>query len=319
MKQILVSWSTAYDNILHFDGDFQQKFMNWKLENTLNMSVLSESFEKNHGWTGANIAYNLALLWESPVLLSSIWDDYEFSDVIREKVTLSYIHKEQFCHSSNSIIISDNSDNRMTVFHPGAMRHASRSKISYVEEQIWVAIVSANNISTMLEHARDLKEKGVKFFVDPAQQISQMNSQELRELIDLWNYLIVNHYEYAELQAKSAMGEDDLQWEFEVIIVTYGKQWSHLFSSGSMVNIPAVEISDIDDTTGAGDAYRAGVLYSIIEWKDIKIWCQLWTILASYCIIAPGSQQHHFSLGWVMEDMKTHFWVDIDLFQKRKY
>jgi sugar/nucleoside kinase (ribokinase family) len=32
-----------------------------------------------------------------------------------------------------------------------------------------------------------------------------------------------------------------------------------------MIHIPAVKIDEIDDTTGAGDAYRAGLLYGIIE------------------------------------------------------
>lgn len=319
MKQILVSWSAAYDNLLHFDGNFKEQFASWSLENTINMSVLCDSFEKNHWGTGANIAYNLALLWECPILLSSIWDDYIFSDVIREKVNLNYIHKEQFEHSSSSMILSDNQDNRITVFHPWAMKHAARSKISYVEEKIWIAIVSANDISTMLEHARDLKQKSVKIFIDPAQQISQMSWDQLRELVDLWDYLIVNHYEFADLQSRWSMSEEDLQNQLEIIIVTYGEQGSHIFSWGEMINIPAISVSEIDDTTWAGDAYRAGVLFSMIEGRDIKTACQLWTVLASYSVIAPGSQQHHFSLWGVMEDMKHHFSVEIDLYQKRKY
>jgi hypothetical protein len=62
MKQILVSGSSAYDNLMHFDGDFKSQFSHENLQNAINMSVLSSSFEKNHGGTGANIAYNLSLL-----------------------------------------------------------------------------------------------------------------------------------------------------------------------------------------------------------------------------------------------------------------
>jgi hypothetical protein len=58
MKQILVSGSSAYDNLLHYEGVFSEM----EKEDLLNMSVVSSSFEKNHGGTGANIAYNLALL-----------------------------------------------------------------------------------------------------------------------------------------------------------------------------------------------------------------------------------------------------------------
>jgi adenosine kinase len=319
MKQILISWSSAYDNLMHFDWDFKDQFSTGNLENILNMSVLSSSFERNHWGTGANISYNLALLWESPILLTAIWDDYEFSDVITEKVNLKYVHKQQFCHSAQSMILSDNTDNRITVFHPGAMKYAWDSKVSYVQEPVWLWIVSANNIPTMLEHAREIKQKDLKLVVDPAQQISQMTKEQLRECIHLWDTLIVNYTEYSELQLRAELNEDDLRKTFETIIVTHWAQWSELFSGDEMIHIPAVKIDEIDDTTGAGDAYRAGLLYGIIEWLELKASCQLGTILASYSVIAPGSQQHHFSLWGVMEDMKHHYWVDIDLYEKRKY
>jgi adenosine kinase len=92
-----------------------------------------------------------------------------------------------------------------------------------------------------------------------------------------------------------------------------------VFSWDDMIHIPAIEVDEIDDTTGAGDAYRGWLLYWITEWLELKTSCQLWTVLASYSVIAPGAQQHHFSFWGVMEDMKSHFWVDIDLYEKRKY
>jgi hypothetical protein len=37
----------------------------------------------------------------------------------------------------------------------------------------------------MLQHAREINESELKLIIDPAQQISQMSQQELRELIHL--------------------------------------------------------------------------------------------------------------------------------------
>lgn len=314
MKQILVSGSTAFDALLHFNGNFAEQ-----TDNGLNMSVISNSYDKNAWGTGANIAYNLSLLWESPVLLSSVWPDHSFDDVISSKVNLNYIHKDNINHTAHSVIVSDGADNRMTFFHPWAMVSASQSKISYVKEPIWIAIVSANNINTMLEHAREIKEKGVKFFIDPAQQISAMKSEQLWELLELWDYLIVNHKEFLELQQRSWKTEEDIIASQEKVVVTYWAEGSHLFTDGEMYNFPAINVEDFDDTTGAWDAYRAWLLKALIDGHGWKIWCQLWTILASYCILAPGSQHHHFSLGSVMEDLKSHYNVDIDLYDRRKY
>jgi len=43
----------------------------------------------------------------------------------------------------------------------------------------------------------------VKFFADPAQQITDMSKEQLQELLELADYLIVNQYEMKELQVKS--------------------------------------------------------------------------------------------------------------------
>jgi sugar/nucleoside kinase (ribokinase family) len=63
----------------------------------------------------------------------------------------------------------------------------------------------------MLQHAREIKEKGLKLIIDPAQQISQMTKLEIRECVHLGDILIVNHNEYADLQSKSTLTEQDLK------------------------------------------------------------------------------------------------------------
>ena len=285
----------------------------------LNMSVISSQFEKNKGWTGANIAYNLALLWEESILLSSIGDDFEYDAIISSKVNLKYIHKQDMCHSASSIIISDNADNKMTVFHPGAMSHASSSKLEYVQESCSVWIVSANHIPTMLEHAKGMQEKKIPLFLDPAQQISQMTQEQLLELLLVWNYLIANNHEFTQILKKLGKSQLEIIEMFEIVVVSNGSNWLDLYQNWMKSEIPAIQTDDFDDTTWAWDALRAGILFWMVEGMDITTSCQIGTILASYSILASGSQHHHFSLWGVMEDMKNHYGVEIDLFNKRKY
>ncbi|NDK09632.1 carbohydrate kinase family protein [Candidatus Gracilibacteria bacterium] len=319
MKEILVSGSTAFDTYCLYDGLFESHFQNGDIKSGLNMSLLAKSMEKYHGGTGANICYNLALLGEHSVLLSSVGEDFKYSDVITEKINLNYIHKTKKELTAHSIIFADSDDNRMSLFNAGAMSEASESKISFIKEKIAFGVVSANHIPTMLEHAREIKSLGLDLYVDPAQQISQMSHDELRELIDLADYLIVNQYELLDLQSIGGYLDEDLEEKLTAYIVTYGTQGSQLHQGNSLIHIPAILTDDFYDSTGAGDAYRAGVFKAIVEGYTLLEGCQLGSLLASHCVVAPGSQQHHFSLGVLGEEMKDKFSVEMDLYKKRPY
>ena len=51
--------------------------------------------------------------------------------------------------------------------------------------------------------------------------------------------------------------------QVELACVTLGKQGSLLVSDGEVVKVPAEEVGQVVDTTGAGDQYAAGVLYGL--------------------------------------------------------
>ena len=51
--------------------------------------------------------------------------------------------------------------------------------------------------------------------------------------------------------------------QVELACVTLGKEGSLLVSDGEVVKVPAEEVGQVVDTTGAGDQYAAGVLYGL--------------------------------------------------------
>lgn len=312
MKHICVSGSSAYDNIYRLDVPFEQK-------DAEHISLVSDNFVRHHGGTGANIAYNLALLWENSILLSSVGTDYSFSHFIEEKINLKYIHKDRELHSTHVNIVIDNEWKRMSCYYPGAMSLATESKIEYIEENIWVGIVSAGDIGAMLKHAEWMQKKWIPLIVDPAQQTQYMSQEELTQFLEFWDILICNADEFESIMRISKCSESELKDMFRCIIVTHGASGSEIFTRSESVKIPAISVWDVDDTTGAGDSYRAALLYGLIEWWDIEKSCKLWSLLASYCLLTPGSQQHHVSYGTIMEDMKQHFDEEIDLYNRRKY
>jgi adenosine kinase len=72
MKKILVSGSTAYDFLMKYNGDFREEFRKGDINQGVNTSILVSELDKTTGGTGLNICYNLALLGEYPILITSV-------------------------------------------------------------------------------------------------------------------------------------------------------------------------------------------------------------------------------------------------------
>src|SRR5688572_24008343 len=73
--RIVVTGSLAYDYIMNFPGHFKEHILPEKVH-MLTVSFLVDSMKKLRGGTAGNIAYNLALLGEQPLLVASAGQDF---------------------------------------------------------------------------------------------------------------------------------------------------------------------------------------------------------------------------------------------------
>src|SRR4051812_20418952 len=74
--KVLVSGLLAFDKILDFPGRFSDHILPDKIHD-LNVSFVTENLSEHFGGTGGNIAYNLAMLGLSPVLIASAGSDFQ--------------------------------------------------------------------------------------------------------------------------------------------------------------------------------------------------------------------------------------------------
>lgn len=317
MKKILVTGSTAFDTLMHYNGSFSESFPNGDIQAGLNMSLLLDKLEKFHGGTGLNICYNLALTGEDPILLTSVGHDFSFDGIVEEKVILDYVHREMGYSTANGFTVRDNEQNAMTFFHAGAMNKAELAKVFMVREEIEFAIVSADKKEAMIEHIVELSRRDIPIFFDPAQQITVFEKEELLPLLDMCHYLFVNQFEFVELKKKLSYDDEMMMEKFDKIIVTYGAEGSQLLEQGAIYHIPAVKTDEYVDDTGAGDALRAWVLRGLKTGLNWKTSLQIGTIMARYCVENHGSQNHFFNLWVIMADMEEYFGVKVDLYERK--
>jgi adenosine kinase len=93
----------------------------------------------------------------------------------------------------------------------------------------------------------------------------------------------------------------------EKIITTLGENGSHIYFHGSDIHIPAATVSDVVDPTGAGDAYRAGLLKGMTSGRDIETSARMGAVAAVYAIEYYGTQEHAYTYEEFIERYRCNF------------
>jgi adenosine kinase len=79
------------------------------------------------------------------------------------------------------------------------------------------------------------------------------------------------------------------------IITTLGENGALISAHDQEVKIPAARVSGVLDPTGAGDAYRAGLIKGLVAGKSLPYAARMGAVCASYAIECYGTQEHRFS------------------------
>ncbi|PID87376.1 carbohydrate kinase family protein [Candidatus Gracilibacteria bacterium] len=306
MGNILVSGSTAYDYIMDYKDNFSNHIRKDNIHK-LSVSFIIDEMKKEKGGTGLNIAYNLALLGENPILYSSIGKDFDFGDFIKNNVNLKYIYTSEDLLSSSGYITNDLEENQITAFYPGAMLQADNVSINEVEEKINYAIVSPNKKEAMIMHLKELHTLGVKTFFDPGQAIGMMTKEDLLKSADYANYLIVNDYEFELFKETICLSKSDIISLFDKVIITLGSKGSAIIDGKREIFIPAVKNDKVLDPTGAGDAYRAGLIKGLNSGFDWELSGKIGSLLASVSVSYYGGQNHFINYDDFKKLFKKEF------------
>ena len=289
---ILVCGSLAYDTIMVFPDQFRKHILPDKLH-MLNVAFMVPEMRREYGGTGGNIAYNLKLLGEEPLVMATAGHD--FGPYARRMTDLGLdarhvkVLDNQF--TAQAFITTDMDDNQITAFHPGAMSFAHLNRVADAQG-IRVAIVSPDGRQGMVEHARDLAAARIPYIFDPGQGLPMFEGPELLAMMEGADALAVNDYEAGVVERKCGMALAEIARRMPAVLVTRGGEGSTIHAGGERHEIPAVRAEALVDPTGCGDAYRAGLLYGRARGWDWKRCGQLASVMGSIKIGHRGGQNH---------------------------
>jgi len=307
MTRTLVTGSIAYDTIMVFPDRFRNHLLADQLH-ILNVCFLTPEMRREFGGTAGNIAYNLKLLGEDPLLMATVGEDIDPYLARLKELGIGAGHLKRIGgqFTAQAFITTDLDDNQITAFHPGAMNHSHENRVG-PELGAGLAIIGPDGKQGMLEHSRQCAEHGIPFLFDPGQGLPMFSREELLEMVRLASYLAVNDYEGKMLEEKAGRSLGALAGELKALVVTLGALGSQVYAGGKCLEIPLVKADAVVDPTGCGDAYRAGLLYGIAHGWDWDKTGRLASLLGAIKIAHRGPQNHRLTRDEIAERYRKAF------------
>jgi len=295
-RNAVVSASIAYDYIMGFGGSFADHIIPEKAH-VISVSFLVDSLRKQRGGVAGNICYTLALLGESSHLVGAVGHDfgpYRFAfDALG--IDMENVIQDDSVLTASAFMMADLKSNQIASFYPGPGSRAAAIDLTELGNTCRFGLVGPTDPEVMRLHTRQLGSSSCKLIFDPAFQIIIFSADDLREGIDAAWCVVGNDYEFAMIERKTGLTVADIAAKKELVVVTYGENGSDFISGGKTTHVPAAPARQVIDPTGAGDAFRGGLLRGLALDLPIDITGRIANLAAVYAVEQTGTQEHHYT------------------------
>ena len=291
MKAV-VCGSFAYDNILNYEGKFEDNLIESELNNR-NVCFFCPEMRREFGGCAGNIIYNLVAIGAEAVAIGAMGSDAgPYLDWMKKnKINTDHIKVITNKYTAQAYITTDKSSNQITTFHPGAMQHANEIKIPE-NDSITLGIISPDGRDGMIEHTQQLIDMKVPYVFDPGQGMPMFNKEELVFFTDNASWVVMNDYEFKMYNEMTGYTPADVIQNNKTLVITNGDQGSNIFTENKKLNVTTPKVDNPKDPTGCGDAYRAGIMYGIMNNMSLERIGELSSELGALKVKSYGTQNH---------------------------
>lgn len=292
-KKILVTGSIAYDVLLQYDGSFQDALSGSDLER-LSVSFFTPHYARHRGGNAANIAWNLRLLNQQPLIVGTVGNDGgEYLALMEERgISCALVETLRDHVTATAIIGTDSNARQIMFYHPGADAFGSWPTEKLMEERddIGYAIVGPRNATLMVQAARWYTQAKLPWIFDPGQQLIALSADELLSAVKASSGVIVNTYEWQLLSDRTKLTVDDFLSVNPLLVVTKAEEGMTIYARDEKsVTVKACAVEKVVNPTGAGDALRAGFLSGLVSGWTLEQCGQLGAAIASFVVEQEGT------------------------------
>jgi adenosine kinase len=291
----LICGSLAYDTVMVFPGRFREHILPDSIH-MLNVSFLVPSMKRNFGGCSGNIAYNLRLVGGEGAPMATVGTDFGvYAQWLTDcGVRTDHVLTVEGEFTAQAFITTDLDANQINAFHPGAMDHSHRNQVP-PDAGVTLGVIAPDGREGMLAHSMQFAAAGIPVLFDPGQQLPRFDRTELLGFVERSRWIAVNDYEAQLLRDRTGEDVATLAQRVDALIITRGAQGSVIMTGGREIAIPAARADAVVDPTGCGDAYRAGLIYGLMQGLDWETTGRIASLLGALKIAHAGTQNHRFT------------------------
>ena len=291
----LICGSMAFDTIMVFQDQFKNHILPDEVH-ILNVSFLVPEMRRNFGGCAGNIAFNLHMLGGDGLPMGTVGTDFGpyAAWLDQHGIGCGALLEIAGSYTAQAYITTDQDDNQITAFHPGAMNFSHENRVDDFDG-VKIGMVSPDGRQGMIEHAEQFAEAGIPFVFDPGQGMPMFDGEDLNRFVTQATWLAFNDYEAKLMQERTGKSPQQLAREVEAVIVTRGGQGSTIYADGREIEIPLAPARHLVDPTGCGDAYRGGLLYGLQNGLDWDVTGRIASLMGAVKIEHAGTQNHRLS------------------------
>jgi sugar/nucleoside kinase (ribokinase family) len=256
-------------------------------------------FKMLPGGAAANVAVICSRLGLKAAFSGKIGNDQFGSflkeDLVKEKVMISetLVISDKISTGSCYVCV-DSAGDRLLLAYSGAADTLAIDDLplEVLSEAKWVNLSDLRNVSAI--EALLESDFSINFSMSPGALIAQNPSRAYR-LAQHAKIIVASSDEFMQIFRCTAEEITEIAEGFvnenkkRVIAVTKGKDGAMLFDTTGSIEIPIFDV-EVVDTTGAGDAFTAGMLYALTKRRKLKEAGRIAAACSAICIKEIGAR-----------------------------
>ncbi len=307
---IAVTGSIATDHLMHFPGKFADQLVAEQLDR-VSLSFLVDELTILKGGSGANIAFGLGVLGQSPLLVGAVGGDFgEYRSWLEAHgVDCSAILVCDEVHTARFVCTTDDDMRQIGSFYTGAMARSGEITLApLVSRGLDLVLIGASDPTSMVALTAECRELGLPFAADVSQQVTRMEGPEIRQLVEGAHYLMTNDYEWDLLQQKTGWTDAQVAEKIDIRITTLGEHGVQIVGRDTgELKVGVVPETGKVDPTGVGDAFRAGFLAATADGLSMERAAQLGSLIAVQVLETEGGQEWTWDRAHALERLRDAY------------